>query len=143
MTARSNRGSLRNGNPPGDPDLAARCGARTRAGTACRAPALRGRRRCRLHGGLSTGPRTPEGLQRSRRARWKHGGYSWERRVEHLHQKAECRAFTAMATVRHAVLMAAAKTLLDPLEKERRNERRREKRAIDRWYGIGFRKISG
>jgi len=32
--------------------------------------------RCRLHGGLSTGPRTAEGLERSRRARWKYGLYS-------------------------------------------------------------------
>ena len=29
-----------------------------------------------MHGGRSTGPRTPEGLERSRRARWKHGRYS-------------------------------------------------------------------
>lgn len=28
-----------------------RCGAKTRAGTPCRAPAVRGRRRCRMHGG--------------------------------------------------------------------------------------------
>jgi hypothetical protein len=28
-----------------------RCGARTRNGTACRAPALRGKTRCRMHGG--------------------------------------------------------------------------------------------
>jgi len=28
--------------------------------------------RCKVHGGKSTGPRTPEGLQRSRRANWKH-----------------------------------------------------------------------
>ena len=34
--------------------------------------------RCRVHGGLSTGPRTPEGLARSRRANWKHGAYSRE-----------------------------------------------------------------
>ena len=34
---------------------APRCGARTRTGTPCRCPALRGRRRCRLHGGLSPG----------------------------------------------------------------------------------------
>lgn len=32
-----------------------RCGARARAGTPCQAPAIRGRRRCRLHGGLSPG----------------------------------------------------------------------------------------
>jgi len=34
--------------------------------------------RCRMHGGLSTGPRTAEGLARSRRSNWKHGHYSAE-----------------------------------------------------------------
>jgi hypothetical protein len=34
--------------------------------------------RCRVHGGLSTGPRTAEGLARSRRSNWKHGYYSAE-----------------------------------------------------------------
>jgi len=34
--------------------------------------------RCRMHGGKSTGPRTPEGLERSRKANWKHGLYSAE-----------------------------------------------------------------
>ena len=34
---------------------ALRCGALTRAGTACQRPALRARKRCRLHGGLSPG----------------------------------------------------------------------------------------
>jgi hypothetical protein len=34
--------------------------------------------RCRLHGGLSTGPRTPEGLERMRRANTRHGKYSEE-----------------------------------------------------------------
>jgi len=29
--------------------------------------------RCYVHGGPSTGPRTPEGLERSRKANWKHG----------------------------------------------------------------------
>ena len=38
--------------------------------------------RCRMHGGASTGPRTPEGLARSRRSRWKHGLYSSEGRAE-------------------------------------------------------------
>lgn len=39
---------------------ATRCGAKTRAGTACQCPAMRGRKRCRLHGGLSPGaPRGP------------------------------------------------------------------------------------
>src|SRR5262249_41229321 len=70
----SNRlGWLKNGNPSGDPTTSPRCGAKTRAGTACRAPAMWSKRtgrytRCRMHGGASTGPRTPEGLERSRRA---------------------------------------------------------------------------
>jgi hypothetical protein len=34
---------------------AARCGARNRAGRPCQCPAIRGRSRCRLHGGLSPG----------------------------------------------------------------------------------------
>jgi glucans biosynthesis protein len=34
---------------------APRCGARTRAGTPCRCPAMTGRARCRLHGGKSPG----------------------------------------------------------------------------------------
>ena len=33
---------------------------------------------CRNHGGCSTGPRTPEGLERCRRANWKHGRYAQE-----------------------------------------------------------------
>ena len=52
------------------------CGARTRQGHPCRRAALRGRRRCRMHGGHSTGPRTPEGLEHSRGARWVHGRFS-------------------------------------------------------------------
>ena len=38
--------------------------------------------RCRMDGGVSTGPRTAEGLARSRRARWKHGLYSAGARAE-------------------------------------------------------------
>jgi hypothetical protein len=38
-----------------------RCCARTKAGTPCKTKAVPGRKRCRWHGGLSTGPRTPEG----------------------------------------------------------------------------------
>jgi hypothetical protein len=35
-----------------------------------------------MYGGASTGPRTAEGLARSRRARWKHGFYSAEALAE-------------------------------------------------------------
>jgi hypothetical protein len=34
---------------------ASRCGAKTRAGGTCQCPAIRGRSRCRLHGGWSSG----------------------------------------------------------------------------------------
>src|SRR3954471_8604782 len=50
-----------------------RCGARTRRGTPCRGLAVRNRRRCRMHGGLSTGPRTAGGLERMRAAKITHG----------------------------------------------------------------------
>ncbi|MEE9402403.1 MAG: HGGxSTG domain-containing protein [Desulfobacteria bacterium] len=68
---------LKNGNPQGNPMNAPRCGAKTRSGTPCKAPAM-ANGRCRMHGGKSTGPRTPEGLGRSRKANLKHGLYSAE-----------------------------------------------------------------
>ena len=42
----------------------------------CRCPPIRERARCKLHGGLSTGPRTIEGMKRARAAVLKHGRYS-------------------------------------------------------------------
>ena len=49
-----------------------KCGAKTRKGTPCRAPAVWDRERdrpmngkCRMHGGLSSGPKTPEGRKRA------------------------------------------------------------------------------
>ena len=50
-----------------------RCGAKTRAGGACQNPAIKERSRCKLHGGKSTGPRTPEGKARVIAAHTKHG----------------------------------------------------------------------
>ena len=55
-----------------------RCGAMTRAGGACQNPAIGGRSRCKLHGGKSTGPRTPEGKARTIAAHTKHGRRSRE-----------------------------------------------------------------
>lgn len=68
-----NRGRLKNGNPPGDYLSAQRCGALTRKKTPCQQPRMRGKRRCRLHGGKSTGARTAAGIQRIRQASWKDG----------------------------------------------------------------------
>ena len=66
-------------NPRGNPNLAPRCGAKARttglAGLACRAPAMPNGR-CRMHGGRSTGPRTPDGFANLARARTTHGLYA-------------------------------------------------------------------
>jgi hypothetical protein len=56
---------------------APRCGARTRSGGACRSPAMPNGR-CRMHGGLSRGPTTIEGLRRMRLANTTHGRYTQE-----------------------------------------------------------------
>lgn len=50
------------------------CGARTRAGSPCRMRVEPGKRRCRLHGGMSTGPRSAEGrakIAEAQRKRWR------------------------------------------------------------------------
>ncbi|MDE2377612.1 HGGxSTG domain-containing protein [Bradyrhizobium sp.] len=47
-----------------------RCGAKTRDGAACRAPAMRGKRRCRMHGGAKG-----SGAPRGNRNRFKHGRF--------------------------------------------------------------------
>lgn len=57
-----------------------RCNAKTRSGAKCKSfPMKNGR--CRMHGGKSTGPKTKEGLERSRRANFKHGKYSKESKI--------------------------------------------------------------
>jgi hypothetical protein len=62
------------------------CGAkaRTNGHKPCRRPAM-ANGRCRLHGGLSTGAKSPEGKQRASLAVLKHGYYTQkailERRV--------------------------------------------------------------
>jgi hypothetical protein len=54
-----------------------------RAGGTCRCPAMRNGR-CRLHGGLSTGPKTQEGRARISLALLKHGGYTRQAKQERL-----------------------------------------------------------
>ena len=49
---------------------APRCLARTRTGTECQSPAVKGKRRCRMHGG--TNPGAPKGNRNA----YKHGGRS-------------------------------------------------------------------
>jgi hypothetical protein len=89
------RGRLRNGATPGDFLAAPRCGARTRAGECCRQPAMKNGR-CRMHGGLSTGPRTAEGRARCAAARRTHGFYSAEMVALRRAGAAYCRRMDAL-----------------------------------------------
>jgi hypothetical protein len=66
---------------------ARRCGAKTRTGgTPCKNWGMRNGR-CRMHGGASTGPRTPQGKIRA--AHWKSGNFCKEARE----QRREVRQF--------------------------------------------------
>ncbi len=50
-----------------------RCGAKIRSGDSCRSPAVRGKRRCRMHGG-APGSGAPRANQNAR----KHGRFTGE-----------------------------------------------------------------
>ena len=57
-----------------------RCGAKTRKGTPCAAPAVSGKARCRMHGG-ATGSGAPAGNQNA----LKHGLYTAEEQALKWH----------------------------------------------------------
>jgi len=57
-------------------DTTQKCQAHSRSGKQCGNFVVKGKKVCKLHGGWSTGPRTPEGRERIRQARTKHGHYS-------------------------------------------------------------------
>jgi glucans biosynthesis protein len=74
---------------------ALRCGAKTRAGGSCQCPAIRGRRRCRLHGGLSPGAqRGPEN------GNFKSGDWTAEAVEERKWLRSLVRSFTKTETTR-------------------------------------------
>ena len=50
------------------------CQARNRAGNPCRCPAMKGKARCRMHGGAN-GSGAPKG---DRNGMWRHGSYASE-----------------------------------------------------------------
>src|SRR5437016_11696652 len=84
-------------------NAAPRCGARSkRTGKPCRGAAMPNGR-CKLHGGKSTGPRTPEGLERSKRANWKHGHFSREAKAERSRLRA---AILVLRDLRDSILKA-------------------------------------
>jgi hypothetical protein len=66
----------------------------------CRRPATKGKRMCKLHGGKSTGPRTPEGRQRCAASKTVHG-----------HETASIRMERRVAGAQLAVLEAVGHAL--------------------------------
>ena len=68
--------------------------------------------RCRFHGGPSTGPRTPEGLERSRKARWKHGRYSAKSIEDRRELRALLRHVRASCWAGHDCKMAATNSIV-------------------------------
>jgi glucans biosynthesis protein len=75
---------------PGALIHALRCGARTRGGGRCRKPAVKGKRRCRLHGGAEGSGGQP-GNRNARR----HGFYTKEAIAERRRLRALIRAMEA------------------------------------------------
>ena len=71
--------NLPHGTISGRPDfrLMPKCQAKAKStGQRCKNVAIKGKRCCYLHGGRSTGAKTPEGKRRSKYARLQHGNYS-------------------------------------------------------------------
>jgi hypothetical protein len=74
-----------------------RCqGLSRRTGVQCGAPAERGRRWCRFHGGRSQGPTTPAGRQRCAEARMTHGDQTTQKRQERSRQAAQLAVLEAV-----------------------------------------------
>ena len=67
------------------------CGAKTRSGAPCEKFPMDCKRRCRLHGGLSTGPKTVAGRAVISAANTKHGRYkNWrEKQAKGRHYQGE------------------------------------------------------
>jgi hypothetical protein len=84
-------------------NAAPRCGARRRDGGSCRQPAMPNGR-CRMHGGLSTGPRTVDGLERARKAPWRHGHYSAEAKAARAQGRQAARKLRELAAMARVAL---------------------------------------
>ncbi len=87
---------------------APRCGARTRAGTACRAPAVHGRPRCRMHG-CGGGKLRWSGAPRGNRNAWKDGYWAAAARTRRRRMTAFIRDMEARLAEMEALFRAPAR----------------------------------
>ena len=75
-----------------------RCNAKSkRSGQRCKAPAIKGKSKCRTHGGMSTGPRTAEGRARCAKAKTIHGQDTRSMRAQRSATLAELQELEALA----------------------------------------------
>ena len=75
-----------------------RCQAKSkRTQKQCRSPAIRGKRVCKLHGGLSNGPRTQEGRNRCGAAKTMHGRETRSKRVKRRQKLTELKVLERLA----------------------------------------------
>ena len=83
-----------------------KCGAKTRSGMPCAKFPMEGKRRCRLHGGLSTGPKTIAGRAAISTANTKHWRYkNWrEKQAKERYYRGEVKC--VMREAREAGLFA-------------------------------------
>ena len=86
-----------------------RCQARSsHSKKQCAKPALKNKRVCSTHGGLSTGPKTQEGIKRIQSAHWKHGNETKGARAE---RKAKSLMFQRLEEIGwHIGMFAGTKT---------------------------------
>ena len=62
----------------------------------CRAPAIKGKTKCRFHGGKSTGPKTAEGRARIAAANTVHGRETRQKRAERNRMSGELRELESL-----------------------------------------------
>lgn len=106
------------------------CGATTRSGQPCKCPAVRGKARCRLHGGRSTGAKTPVGLAKLRALHLKHGRSTTEAKEQAKRWAAVGRAVRAeLRTIEREAIASGLLTRdwRDQFDRRRRGDESDEK----------------
>jgi hypothetical protein len=89
-----------------------RCTARAKhSKDQCRKPAIRGKTKCRTHGGASTGPKTQAGKDAIRQAHFKHGEQTLEAKAARSAKNAELRA---LEDITHVMSLTSAKRTRGP-----------------------------
>ena len=78
-----------------------RCNAMSkRTKQQCMAPAIKGKKKCRTHGGKSTGPKTTEGKARCAEAKTVHG---WETRQGRIERGEAMKRLRKLEEIGHAL----------------------------------------